>query len=88
MTAVYLAAGGVLLAAELIAVFNRRRGDTITELTKRRAVTHALAAGGAAWLLWHFAGADITGLHAAPAADIGAAVIGAAAGWAGHHRRG
>lgn len=53
-TAAYVSATAVLVAAELLAVTNRTRGDTITENVKARRPLHMAMTSLLTWGLVHF----------------------------------
>jgi hypothetical protein len=85
LAAAYLSGAAVLIIAEAVAVVAPRRGDTITEKTKRMPVTHAAMSSLLVWGSWHFVGEEF-----APSpwpVHVAVAVGGAVAGLAAHRRR-
>ena len=77
-TAAYLSGAAVLVGAELLAVLNRKGGDTITTKVKRSRVLHSLMVSLLTWGLVHFTvNPDDVATNVAVA--IGGAGLGAAA---------
>lgn len=59
MLFVYFICGILIVAAELTAVHNDRKGDTITEYVKRLRWTQAFMVSLLLWALYHFTVEDI-----------------------------
>lgn len=73
----YLVGGGVILGAELIAVFRRRgMGDTITEKTKKKLALRGGMQSLLAWATYHF----IVEESPSWVVDVAVAVLGGAIG--------
>ena len=77
-TAAYLSGAAVLVGAELLAVFNRKGGDTITTKVKRSRVLHSAMVSLLTWGLVHFT-LDPNDVATNVAVAIGGAGLGAVA---------
>ena len=81
-TVAYISGAGVLISAELAAVFRKQQGDTITEKVKRSPLLHATMTSLLTWGLVHF-----TADPADVATNLGIVVAGAALGVAASRAR-
>ena len=81
-TAAYLSGAAVLISAELVAVFRKRSGDTITEKVTNSRILHSLMVSLLTWGLVHFTinPDDV-------ATNVAVAVGGVGLGAAAHSRR-